>query len=233
MKSKLLSIMLIGFFLLAGCNPAGSTPPTPTPIVTAPLGSIVTQTATPPILPAESLTPIPNLAMTPNPSAAPSVCNDQQVVTLIDSLKTAMLTADGDILGSLVDPNGMEVRYYRNGNVITYTPNQAKFLFETTYEADWGADPASGMETKGSFHDVIVPEMVKIFNQSYTLHCNEIKHGGASYDVTWPYDKDFYSIYYAGTEANGHLDWHTWVVGIDYVDGKPYIYALMQFFWEP
>lgn len=124
-----------------------------------------------------------------------------------------MLTANGELLSSLVDPNGMEVRYYRNGRIITYTPAQAKFLFETTYQVDWGADPASGIEKKGSFHDVIVPEMVKIFNQSYTLHCNEIKHGGASYDVTWLYNKDFYSIYYAGTEANGHLDWHTWVLG--------------------
>ena len=34
-------------------------------------------------------------------------------------------------------------------------------------------------------------------------------------------------------DANGFLDWHTWAIGIEYVDGKPYIYALMQFFWEP
>jgi hypothetical protein len=41
--------------------------------------------------------------------------------------------------------------------------------------------------------------------------------------LTWPFNKDFYSIYFAGTEANGFLDWHTWVVGVEYVDGKPYI----------
>jgi hypothetical protein len=29
------------------------------------------------------------------------------------------------------------------------------------------------------------------------------------------------------------MDWHTWVAGIEYVNGKPYLYALMQFFWEP
>jgi hypothetical protein len=50
------------------------------------------------------------------------------------------------------------------------------------------------------FHDVIVPDLEKVFNQAYTLHCNELKHGGASYDVSWPYDKDFYSIYFPGTE---------------------------------
>jgi hypothetical protein len=51
--------------------------------------------------------------------------------------------------------------------------------------------------------------------------------------VTWPYQGDFYSIYFPGTEANGNLDWHTWLVGVEYVNNKPYVYALMQLFWEP
>jgi len=161
------------------------------------------------------------------------VCSDPQVSILLDSFKKAILSADGSLLGSLVSPDGMEVRYYRNGNVLPYTPYQAGFLFETTYEANWGIDPASGIERIGSFHAVIVPELVKIFNQSYRWQCNEIRHGGASYPVTWPYQKDFYSIYFAGTEANGYLDWQTWVVGIEYKDDKPKLYALMQFYWEP
>jgi len=133
----------------------------------------------------------------------------------------------------LVAPNGLEVRYFPNGNVVTYTPYQASFLFKTTFKANWGNDPASGIEKQGSFQDVIVPELVKIFNQPYTLHCNEIRRGGATYEVSWPYKKDFYSIYFNGTEQNGYLDWHTWVVGMEYDNNKPFIYALMNFFWEP
>ena len=85
----------------------------------------------------------------------------------------------------------------------------------------------------GSFHEVIVPELVKIFNQPYTLHCNELKHGGATYEIEWPYQDEFYSIHFPGTQANGNMDWRTWVMGIEYVGGKPYVYALIQFFWEP
>jgi len=144
-----------------------------------------------------------------------------------------MLTADGALLSSLVSPNGMEVRYFRNGTAITYTPHQAGFLFETTFEANWGPEPGSGLDKTGSFHDVIVPDLVRIFNQPYTLHCNEVKHGGATYEVTWPYQKDFYSIHFTGTEQYGFLDWHTWVVGVEYNNNKPLIYALMNFFWEP
>jgi len=116
---------------------------------------------------------------------------------------------DGELLSSLVAPNGLEVRYFRNGNVVTYTPYQASFLFETTFKANWGKDPSRGIEKQGSFQDVIVPELVKIFNRPYTLHYNEVRCGGATYEVSWPYKKDFYSIYFNSTEQNGYLDWHT------------------------
>jgi hypothetical protein len=175
---------------------------------------------------------MPAATATPIPSVAQDVCTDVQVIALIDSLKRSMLTADGALLSSLVGPGGMEVRYFRTSDPINYLPDQASFLYETTYQATWGDDPASGLEKKGSFHDVIVPELVKIFNQPYTLYCNEIRHG-ATYVPEWPYKKDFYSIHFAGTEANGFLDWHTWAVGVEYINGKPNLYALMQFYWEP
>jgi len=202
---------------------------------TATLNFITTETpspvpsAVPPVIASPVFTPVD----TSVPPVAVNVCDDPQVVTLIDSLKKAMLNADGALLSSLVSPNGMEVRWVRYGSPVTYTSAQAAFLFETTFEADWGAEPGSGQEKKGAFHDVIAPDMVKVFNQPYTLHCNEIRHGGASYDIRWPYAKDFYSIYDAGTQQNGNLDWRTWVVGVEYVNDKPFIYALMQFFWEP
>jgi hypothetical protein len=170
---------------------------------------------------------------TPIPPIAANVCSDPQVVAVIDSLKSSMLTADGKTLGSLVSPNGMEVRYFRDGLAVTYSAYQAQFLFETAWEVPWGQEPGSGMEKKGAFHTVIVPALKEIFNTPYTLHCNEIRHGGATYNIAWPYNKDFYAIHYAGTEQNGYMDWHTWVAGIEYVNSKPYLYALMQFFWEP
>jgi len=126
----------------------------------------------------------------------------------------------------------MDVAFFRDGTVITYDQNHAKFLFETTYQVDWGAEPGSGAAKRGSFHDVVVPKLKESFNQPYTLHCNELSHGGATYELKWPYQGEFYSVYYPGTEASGNMDWHNWVMGIEYANGKPYVYALMQFFWE-
>ena len=127
----------------------------------------------------------------------------------------------------------MDVRFFRTGNVLTYSQTQAKFLFVTTYQANWGAHPASGETVRGAFHQVVVPELVKIFNQPYTLYCNELRHGGATYQPGWGYPGNFYVVYFPGTEQYGYLDWHSWVIGIDYVNAKPFIYAMTQFFWEP
>ena len=237
MNIKMLLAWFMGLILLTAVLTACGSPAAPA-AATPTLISLPTSTlfiGTPP-----SLTLTPG-ALTPGtggtagvPQNPATICNDPQATAMIDSFKKAILNSDGPLLSSLVSPaRGMDVAYFRDGTVITYQPEHAKFLFETTFEVDWGAEPGSGEMKRGSFHNVIVPELVHIFNQPYTLHCNELKHGGATYEMEWPYQGEFYSIHFPGTQANGNLDWETWVMGIEYVSGKPYVYALIHYFWEP
>ncbi len=237
--SSLLIVLALFATLITACASATPVLPTPTPLIfvtSTPLFN-PNNTAVPlasPMPAVGDFTAIPALTSTVAPSSATDICKDPQATALIDSLKKAVTTADGQLLASLISPtDGMDVAFFHNGNVINYDQTHAKFVFETTYQANWGNEPGSGAEKDGSFHDVVVPELVKIFNQPYTLTCNELKYGGASYAVTFPYKKDFYSIYYPGTQANSNMDWRTWVAGIEYVNGKPYLYALRQYFWEP
>jgi hypothetical protein len=231
MNMKLVPILLSGFLLLTACTSPSDAASTPTSLPT--FFPAVTGTAPVPVPTAGALTPVATVPGS-TPSSAANICSDPQVAALLDSLKSAVTREDGPLLASLVSPaSGLEVSYFHNGTAIKYDQNQAKFLFETTYPADWGVDPASGAEKVGPFHEVVVPALLKVFNQPYELHCNELKYGGASYPVNFPYDKDFYSIYFPGTQANGNMDWQTWVAGIEYVNNKPYLYALMQFYWEP
>ena len=239
MNTRLIMMAFVGFALLTACaSPSPATPtlaqlPTLTPPQTS--GTLI-PTVTPDLSLPTSIasTAIPTLTLSVPSPVASDICTDPQVTALIDSLKTAMLNSDGPLLSSLVSPQrGLDVANFRDGTVINYRPDQAKFLFETTFEVNWGPAPGSGEDKIGSFHEVIVPELVKAFNQPYTLHCNELKHGGATYEVSWPYEGDFYSVYFPGTEANGFMDWHTWAVGVEYVNNKPYLYALIPYFWEP
>jgi hypothetical protein len=202
---------------------------TPTVIVT--LGPIPTTSvpSTPAILP--TITPV--ISVTQIPSA--DFCADSQPKALIDNFKTASQTSNATLLASLVSPiHGMDTRLYRDGRVVNYDQQHAQFLFDSNFVVDWGAAPGSGLETKGSFHEIILPALLKVFNKDYMLDCNQVQIGGATYKAAWPYvGVNFYSVYFPGTPANGNLDWRTWLIGMEYVNGKPYLYAVMQFFWEP
>ena len=190
-------------------------------------------TATPGVSSSITATPQPQLIVT---QGAPSnFCTDAQVTALINSFKSALQTSNGDLLASLVSPtHGMEARLFRNGRTVTYDQTHAKFLFDSTYVVSWGLASGSGLETKGSFHELIVPGLLDVFNKNYTLTCNQVTVGGASYPTTWPYSGiNFYSVYYPGSQGSGSLDWHTWLLGMQYTNGKPYLYAIMQFQWEP
>ncbi|HKY53402.1 MAG TPA: hypothetical protein VJM08_03810 [Anaerolineales bacterium] len=244
MNNRLIMTAFVGLVLLTAC--AAPSPATPTlaqaptiPSLPQATGTVIT-TDTPtlpiasPTLGSGAFTAAPTLTLSISSPIASDICADPQVTALIDSLKTAVLNSDGPLLSSLVSPQrGLDVARFRDGTVINYRPDQAKFLFETTFEVNWGPAPGSGIDEIGSFHDVIVPELERSFNQPYTLHCNELKHGGATYEVSWPYEGDFYSVHFPGTEVNGFMDWHTWAVGVEYVNSKPYLYALIPYFWEP
>lgn len=235
-------LILLG---MTACSlPATLGNPSPTPGPRAKPTRTATQPAPPVASPTAgvaalaSATSIPSAvapAATSIPGAQSGYCSDGQVPALIASFKSAILTSDGPLLATLVSPvHGMDARLFRSGRVVNYDPGHAKFLFTSTFVVDWGLAPASGLDTRGSFHDLIVPALADVFGKSYTLSCNQVQVGGTTYNATWPYPGiNFYSVYYPGTTANGNMDWHTWLIGTDYVGSKPYLYAIMQFQWEP
>lgn len=236
----LLTLSLTLFLATACILPLYRSPlPTPTALVlpTLNLPSPTAIPASPTVIPATAISPtaIPSTAIPAPQAPPPNFCADGQATVLINSLKSALQTSNGSLLASLVSPvHGMDARLYRDGRVVNYDRTHAEFLFDSTFVVNWGIAPGSGLETKGSFHDTILPDLLDVFNKNYRLTCNQIQVGGTTYQAAWPYTGiNFYSVYYPGTQANGNLDWHTWLLGMHYVNGKPYLYAIVQFKWEP
>ena len=207
---------------------------------------------TPSVLTVPTLTPPPTLVATnsavatPIPATSASIisatqispddfCADPQPQVLINNFKSALQTSNGTLLASLVSPlHGMDVRDFRNGQIMNYDQPQAQYLFKSTYVVDWGVSPANSLEAKGPFQKIILPALLKVLNKDYTLTCDQVQIGGATYKANWPYAGiNFYSVYFAGTPNSNNLDWRTWLIGMEYVKGQPYLYAIMQFFWEP
>lgn len=247
MKKYALFLMVISF--VAACLPPIDAPPDPTSIFTAaPQQAVETQTvpsATPTLaLPTSTATAIaqPTLSLEDIPAYLTSVpenfnpdfCQDTRALQLLFNFQTAIQNKDGELLASLVSPStGVGVRYIRDGSVITYFDN-IEFVFETTYEADWGLSPGSGEPLKGSFQQIVPPSLEAVFASNPILTCNELKTGGATYTPAWRYNgMDYYSVHFPGTDEFGGMNWETWAVGMIREQGKPMLAALIHYVWEP
>ena len=222
--------LLLICLTLTACSLPSNQPPPPTVLITD-----TPQTA---ITLASTFTPIPTLTQTPvstQTTTPPAFCNDPRPRDLITSFTNAIASKDGALLSSLVSPTrGMDVLYYRDGKVVNYDVEHAKFVFETTFQADWGLSFGSGEPTLGSFQEIVLPSLQIVFKQNAELVCNQLKVGGATYIAEWAYPYlDYYSIHFAGTNEFSGLDWQTWAMGIEIDSGKPYIASLVHYVWEP
>jgi hypothetical protein len=163
-------------------------------------------------------------------------CNDSAKDDLLTSLTDALATKDGAKLAALVSPvHGASVQYIRGGTIANYDTAKASWVFNSTYATPWGANPGSGALVKGTFSATVLPDLSKVFSGSYAKTCNSITLGGATYTFTWPdtYNHiNYLSLYQAGPSGNDQ-DWRTWLIGIEYVDAKPYLFSLNYLKWEP
>jgi hypothetical protein len=234
MKLKIFLPILI-ILTVSSCSVPVDVPPSPTalPSVTSQPALITSPTLT--AIAALTQPPASTQAQPPVSTTALPFCDDPRTHELINSFRTAITSEDGPLLSSLVSPaSGMDVRFFRDGNVVNYDVEHAKFVFETTFQADWGLSFGSGEPTLGSFQEIILPSLQQVFTSNAVVVCNQIKVGGATYQPTWPYaDMDYYSVHFPGTDQYGGLDWETWVVGMNDVGGRPYLSALVHFVWEP
>jgi|WetSurMetagenome_2_1015567.scaffolds.fasta_scaffold51904_2 hypothetical protein len=168
-----------------------------------------------------------------------SFCADGRVSALINNFGAALKASDGKTLAGLVSPlNGWSVSLWRNGNAVVFDREHAQWVFTSTFEHDWGAAPASGQSTVGSVHSAVFPKYLDVFNapaSAYSLICDAVQAGGASYPISWPVEYtniNFYSVYKPGPVGN-ELSWRTLLIGVEYVQNQPYIFSTSQLQWEP
>lgn len=168
-----------------------------------------------------------------------SFCADTRANALVTNFGSALTTSNGVALASLVSPaHGWAVRLWHNGNAVVFDRSHAQWVFISTYAHDWGAAPASGLESVGAIHVVVLPKFLDVFNtpvSGYSMVCDAVQTGGASYDTSWPQkyaNVNFYSVYKPGPAGNEN-SWRTLLIGVEYVQNQPYIFSTTQLGWEP
>jgi hypothetical protein len=167
--------------------------------------------------------------------APEAFCQDANVTVLLDDFKTALNNADGKLFSSLVSPlHGLELYYWRHGPSANYTAAEASWVFSSTYQVNWGAG-VSGLDDVGTFREIPLPKLLEVVNDSsYEQKCNDASTA-SMYVEPWPKpyaNINFYALYKPST-PDVDLDWQTWLAGVEYVGGKPYLFALIHYQWEP
>jgi photosystem II stability/assembly factor-like uncharacterized protein len=161
---------------------------------------------------------------------------DSRLSLLIDKLKQAMNNSDGNLFASLISPkHGVSIVYHGNGGPsMIYLPDQARDVFTSTQVIDWGAEGATGNEAVGTFSRIIRPKLLDVLNATYELHPNDPQRADM-YPQPWPdsyKNLNFFSVLKPAS-PNVVFDWREWLVGIEYVNGQPYIMMMSHFVNEP
>ncbi len=161
-------------------------------------------------------------------------CADAKVTALLTNLGNALKNSDGAALSALISPrHGVDIRLVPNNDPVNYAPADATSIFTSTAVQNWGPAPASGANVSGTFKDVMQPKLLDVYNSSYQLGCNDTSKAGAV-STPWPSEYtniNFYSVYKPATGTN--LDWRDFLVGIEYINGQPYLFSLIHFEWVP
>lgn len=163
-------------------------------------------------------------------------CASPAIGPLLTGFGSALLTENGEQLASLISPtHGLDVRLWRYASVINFDREHSRWIFASTYAHNWGPDGASGLDTVGSFREAVLPRLQEVFGMSYTPGCNEPSHAASFSLQPWPEEYaaiNYYSVLKPGTPGID-LDFRIFLVGVEFVQGQPYVFSLIHFQWEP
>jgi hypothetical protein len=177
-----------------------------------------------------------NAAFLTETVASSFFCSDSRVTVLLDHFGSALINRKGEALASLVSPShGMTVYLWRYGTPHTFLAKDARWVFDSTFEHNWGEAPGSGLETVGSFQAQVLPFLQEVFFASHTLTCDSLGNAAHYGEHPWPLEYanvNYYTVLKPGSPGVD-LDFRYWLVGVEYIQGQPYIFAVIHFAWEP
>lgn len=164
-------------------------------------------------------------------------CSQLDSRNLVNQLTQAFQSRDGNLLQGIAGPlRGLLIRINWWNKEVRILPNDVERFFDDKTIRDWGSEDGSGLAISGSLTQIILPLIDKDFFSNPQFKCNQIIGGGTAGLLQLPPEYEavnFYSIYSPPPDNEDHYaDWGTWVVGIEYWDGKPVICYLIHYEWE-
>ena len=152
---------------------------------------------------------------------------------MIEQLKGSMIQSNGDMFASLVSiKSGVNVQAWQLTTPVNFTRSTAVDVFTSPQVYDWGQPEGRGGEPiLGPFAQIIQPSMLEVFNApNMVTYCDELTNV-FNPTRTWSYTNiHFYNLHRPGATT---LDFRTWLIGIEYLNGVPRLYSMVSILWAP
>lgn len=160
-------------------------------------------------------------------------CRDGRVLELLEGLEGAVADGDGQALEEIISPNrGLVVRLDPWNPEVLIDQDEAARVFTDPTARDWGTRFAGETLIRGTFAELVAASLIQTLAEGDAPRCNELALGPQGTERSWPIEYaniNFYSFLLGPDVTGNPNDWRTWVVGVEYVDGRPYLALLMQF----
>jgi hypothetical protein len=150
-------------------------------------------------------------------------CNDPELTALIRTVMRAVASSDGAALQEIVSPvQGLLVRKSPTAPSVRIPANEAAGVFTSAASKSWGSQV-------GPFKSVILPSLREdIAGKGAKEVCGKLLMGSGS-GLDWPAELAGFTLVSFHRPEQAAQPWHTTVAGLEYVDGKPYLAALVQY----
>ncbi|HLF73026.1 MAG TPA: hypothetical protein VI524_01665, partial [Anaerolineales bacterium] len=152
---------------------------------------------------------------------------------MLEQLKGSMNQSNGEMFSALASPiHGVNVHLWAYDSAVNITQGTARSIFTSTQTYDWGSG-AKGQPEIGTFKDVMQPRFLDALNApDLERYCDELTNV-FPLSRPWPYPTvRFYNLRKPGTPGI-ELDFRTLLIGVEYINNQPYLYAIVNIVWEP
>jgi photosystem II stability/assembly factor-like uncharacterized protein len=159
-------------------------------------------------------------------------CADPRVPALIEQLKGSMNQANGNMLAGIVSPvHGVDVHLWAYASPTNFNTSTARTVFSDPNAYNWGGGP-SGQPDVGTFSEVIQPKLQEVLNApNMETYCDTLTKV-FNLSQPWPYTNiRYYNLYKPATGQQ--FDFRTWLIGVEYINGQPYLSSMVSIVWEP
>jgi hypothetical protein len=159
-------------------------------------------------------------------------CADPRVTALIEQVKQSLVQSNGNLLKPLVSPtHGVNMHLWAYGPSIKFTQNASANIYGDTTNYNWGGGP-SGLPDVGTFKNIVQPKYLEVFNAAnMETYCDNLTKVYPLYRP-WPYANiHYYNLYKPASDL--FFDFRSLLIGIEYINGQPYLYGMVTVIWEP